>query len=128
MATISSGKHVHPVEKVHEMSVALQWFESHVIQVLPRMETSVHFTISNDLHMSPAAELTSQRLRQLSLFDGQNTSSFYVLLCAVCAIAVVLFVYGVYKSKRATEMDRQCRESTADTIVDLEIETPKDFD
>ncbi|KAH9105647.1 hypothetical protein AeMF1_018593 [Aphanomyces euteiches] len=66
-----------------------------------------------------------QHVRALSLFDGSSSSGIYVVAISAGVVAVLLFLYGAYKAKRARELELQNRESTADTVIHLEIETPK---
>ncbi|KAH9105648.1 hypothetical protein LEN26_011784 [Aphanomyces euteiches] len=65
----------------------------------------------------------TQHLRQLSEEDGLAGAQVLIIVLAV--IVAALFVYGAIKTKYANHLRRQRRESTADTVIEWEIESPK---
>ncbi|KAG9409125.1 hypothetical protein AC1031_019387 [Aphanomyces cochlioides] len=66
--------------------------------------------------------IATQHLRQLSE-DGMAGAQVLIIVLAV--IVAALFIYGAMKTKYANHLRRQRRESTADTVIEWEIETPK---
>ncbi|KAF0712722.1 Aste57867_4708 [Aphanomyces stellatus] len=63
-------------------------------------------------------------LRQLSFLNGEDMLGARALVVFLVVVVLVLMVYGTFQSKRARDIMRQRRESTADTVV-VEIMTPK---
>ncbi|ETV95063.1 hypothetical protein H310_11357 [Aphanomyces invadans] len=56
------------------------------------------------------------RLRNLTI--GNDLAGVRTLIVVLAVLVVGLILYGAYQTKRATNILRQRRESTADTSVD----------
>ncbi|KAF0725517.1 hypothetical protein Ae201684P_019250 [Aphanomyces euteiches] len=80
------------------------------------------WNLASTTTMSATATMT-HHLRRLDLFGDSNAKIYFIV--GVSAMIALLIAFAVVQERRNNYSLRQLRDSTADTVIDLEIETPK---